>query len=343
MTTQCPPAVLNDRLAKLFAPIATELATAESRLRSELQHREPFINELAQHSFRMSGKRLRPALLLLSASACGEVNEAHRTLAPVVEMVHTATLVHDDILDEAVVRRHADTVNARWDNQTSVLLGDYLFTHAFYLASSLDTPLGCRIIGRATNRVCEGELLQTASSGDFHLSRDSYLHIIDAKTAALCACACELGAQFADVDNKTVAAFEAYGTNLGIAFQIADDLLDIVGEEQAAGKSLGTDLTHCKMTLPLIELRDRLAPSERNELQTLCEQPTQENLVRIRDWLEDSGSLARARQTAIDYAGQAVEQIKDLCPSTGDNGTAQRHQAHQSLVELANFVINRSA
>ena len=153
-------------LARLFAPIADELALVDRRLQQELRHSDPFIDELAQHSFRLGGKRLRPALLLLAAKAVGKVGDAHRTLAAVVEMVHTATLVHDDVLDDAELRRHLDTVNARWNNQTSVLLGDYLFTHAFYLASTLDTTFGCRAIGEATNTVCEGELRQTAASSE---------------------------------------------------------------------------------------------------------------------------------------------------------------------------------
>ena len=169
------PSDTRSQLGELFAPIEDDLAEVDRRLQHELRHSEAFIDELAQHSFRIGGKRLRPALLLLSAQAVSEVNDTHHTLAAVVEMIHTATLVHDDVLDEATLRRHEETVNARWNNRVSVLLGDYLFTHAFYLASTLDTTFGCRTIGRATNVVCEGELLQNAASGNFLLSRDEYL------------------------------------------------------------------------------------------------------------------------------------------------------------------------
>ncbi len=196
-------------LSELFAPIEQDLVEVDHRLRRELRHRDAFIDELAQHSFRIGGKRIRPALLLLSAQAVGEVNDTHHTLAAVVEMIHTATLVHDDVLDEATLRRHEETVNSRWNNRVSVLLGDYLFTHAFYLASTLETTFGCRTIGRATNVVCEGELLQNAESGNFHLSREEYLRIIDAKTAELCACCCRLGAHYAGGDKQVVGRFEA--------------------------------------------------------------------------------------------------------------------------------------
>ena len=178
-------------------------------------------------------------------------------------MIHTATLVHDDVLDEAAIRRHEDTVNARWNNETSVLLGDFLFTHAFYLASTLESTYACRTIGRATNIVCDGELRQTITSGDVNLSEDDYLAIVEAKTAELCACSCELGAHYAGGDEETVARMAAFGRNLGIAFQIADDLLDLEGNESATGKSLGTDLAKRKMTLPLIHARESLDPRER--------------------------------------------------------------------------------
>jgi octaprenyl-diphosphate synthase len=284
----------------------------EHRLQSELRSREPFIDELARHSFRMGGKRLRPALLLLSARAVGEVNEAHRTLGAVVEMIHTATLVHDDVLDEASVRRHLDTVNARWNNQTSVLLGDYLFSHAFYLASTLESTFACREIGRATNVVCEGELLQTSHVGDFWLSREDYLKIIDAKTARLCACCCLLGAHYANSHEGTVRRLESFGRLLGLAFQIADDLLDLEGDEQTVGKSLGADLANKKMTLPLIFLRDQLEHAPQQQLRQMFERGTPADQRRLVDWLAGEGAFERARRTAFDYVQSAVDQLAEL-------------------------------
>ena len=175
-------------------------------------------------------------------------------LAAVVEMIHTATLVHDDVLDEASLRRHRETINARCDNEASVLVGDFLFTHAFYLASSLETTFACQTIGRATNIVCEGELRQIHSRGNFALTEAEYLAIIEAKTAELCACCCRLGAHYAGATPHVEDALDRFGRNLGIAFQIADDLLDLVGDEDSMGKSLGTDLEKQKPTLPLIRL-----------------------------------------------------------------------------------------
>lgn len=316
----------------LFAPISQDLQIVERLLQTELQHSEPFIDELARRSFRLGGKRLRPALLLLTAETVGEINVQHHTLAAVVEMIHSATLVHDDVLDEADVRRHEATVNARFNNQTSVLLGDYLFTHAFYLASSLETTFGCRTIGRATNIVCEGELLQTAASGNFDLSREEYFQIIQAKTAELCACCCRLGAHYAGADPQTATRLETFGQKLGIAFQIADDLLDLVGDQQTVGKSLGTDLTKQRMTLPLILLRDQLAEPRLRVLRALLEVSHEMQPSALRDWLEGSGALQETRETALSYAEQAVEQLEDLPDS----------QARQALIDLAQAAVCRA-
>src|SRR5262249_25288331 len=203
------------------------------------------------------GKRLRPALLLLTARACGRVTPAHHTLAAVAEMIHTATLVHDDVLDDAALRRHVQTVNAGWGNQTSILLGDYLFTHAFHLSSTIGDARACELIGEATNRVCEGELHQVCERGNLDLTEAEYLDIIDGKTAELTSCCCRLGALYSGATTGVVEQLSRYGRWLGVAFQIADDLLDLVGEERTTGKSLGTDLDQQKLTLPLIYLLGR--------------------------------------------------------------------------------------
>lgn len=318
-------------LVNIFALIEDDLAQVEKRLQAELASRHAFIDELAQHTFRMGGKRLRPALVLLAAQAAGVVVEAHHTVAAVVEMVHTATLVHDDILDEATVRRHEQTVNARWNNKISVLLGDYLFTHAFYLASTLETTYGCRTIGRATNLVCEGELLQTAASGNLELTETEYFHIIDAKTAQLCACSAELGAHYAGADAQAITDLAEYGRQVGIAFQIVDDLLDLEGEEAKVGKSLGTDLTNRKMTLPLILLRDQLPEKERAELFTLLESPDPANATQLSAWLEDSGAIQQTRTVAQEHVERALSRLAGL----------EDTPAKQALLQIAEFVTRR--
>src|SRR5579884_4184104 len=195
MSTLVPPTTRAPGSATdWYAPIARDLVEVEKVLARSLESRRPCVSRLIEHLENYRGKRLRPALLLLTARACGRVVPAHYTLGAVVEMIHTATLVHDDVLDNASVRRHQPTVNAGWGNQTSILLGDYLFTHAYHLASTLGDADACRLIGEATNRVCEGELHQGTERGNLGLSEAEYLDIIEGKTAALTACCCRLGA-----------------------------------------------------------------------------------------------------------------------------------------------------
>ena len=249
-------------LRSLYAPVAEDMQRVEDILDEELRNPHAFVDQVIRHSARLGGKRLRPALLLLTGSAIGKVTGDHHVLGAVVEMIHLATLVHDDVLDEADVRRHVATVNARWNNETSVLLGDYLFSHAFYLAATIGTAIACQTIGQSTNIVCEGELRQTGNHGRLDVSEEEYTEIIDAKTAELCACACNLGATFADASEDLVEAMTRYGRNLGIAFQIADDLLDLVGDEDVTGKSLGTDLEKQKPTLPIIHVWEKCSESE---------------------------------------------------------------------------------
>ncbi len=249
-------------LADLYAPIADELADAERIFQEELASHFPFVQHLVDHCADFQGKRLRPALVLLSGRACGRVNPSHSVIAAVVEMIHTATLVHDDILDEAMVRRHAATVNAEWGNETAVLLGDFLFTHAFHLAASLESTRACRWIGHATNKVCEGEMQQVHHRGNLDLDEPSYFAIVEGKTAELTAVSCRLGASYAGASESRVAAMDRYGRELGIAFQIADDVLDLWGDERVTGKSLGTDLEKQKLTLPLIYLLRLVTPAQ---------------------------------------------------------------------------------
>ena len=208
-----------------------------------MRNDSPFVDELLQYGGQLGGKRLRPALLLLVGPGRGTDQPEHHTLAAVVEMIHTATLVHDDVLDEADMRRHLATVNSRWNNETSVLLGDYLFTHAFYLASTLDSTYACRRIGRSTNLVCEGELRQIGHRGNHALSEEEYFEIINGKTAELCACACHLGAKYAEAD-RTVGRTGWNNSDAAWAWRSRSPTicLDLVGDESATGKSLGTDL-----------------------------------------------------------------------------------------------------
>jgi octaprenyl-diphosphate synthase len=289
------------------------------------------VDRLARHGFRLGGKRLRPALVLLAGSACGELESEHTVTAAAVEMVHMATLVHDDVLDEATLRRHLATVNAQWDNEASVLLGDYLFAHALCLVSSLDSTFACRAIGHASKIMCEGEMRQVGSRGDYDLSEEDYLEIIAGKTAALFACCCRLGAHYAGADEPTQDTMGRFGYQLGVAFQISDDLLDLLGDEDRAGKSLGTDLVKQKPTLPLIRLLNQSEPAERMEIVSALSRDGQAHRELLQPWLEGSDAIEYARHRARWFAQGAARQLKHIPNSP----------ARDALEEITEFVVNR--
>jgi octaprenyl-diphosphate synthase len=294
----------------LYLPIAADLAEVERVFARKLSNHRGHVSRLVAHVEHYRGKRLRPTLLLLAARACGPVAPAHHILGAVVEMIHTATLVHDDVLDDAVMRRHVRTVNAMAGNQASILLGDMLFSHAFHLASEVDAQ-ACEIIGHSTNRVCEGELHQITHRGNLDLSEDDYFDIIDGKTAELTACCCRLGALYADADDETVERLTEYGRCLGLAFQIADDLLDLTGLEESTGKTLGTDLAQQKLTLPIIHMLDRLPSDEAVRVRTMLKSETTHREA-ILPYLRQTNALAYARRRAEEYAAQAREALSIL-------------------------------
>ena len=299
------------KLAEAYASIAAELAEADRIYNAELASKSVYVARLVEHCSELQGKRLRPA---------------------VVEMIHTATLVHDDILDEALVRRHASTVNAEWGNESAVLIGDYLFTHAFHLAASLETTLACRLIGRATNLVCEGEMQQVGNRGNLSLDETSYYEIVRGKTAELTAVACRLGAHYAGATSEVVDAMDGYGRDLGVAFQIADDVLDIWGEERTTGKTLGTDMEKQKLTLPLIRLLATLPADEAESLRDALANPDDHARSRVRPMLESSGALDYAWSQATRYAESARAALDLLPPS----------RAREILRQLTFYVMRRA-
>lgn len=316
-----------------YGPILDDLERFEARFRQEMRSSDPAVSDLAQYSLLLGGKRLRPALVLLTARACGQVSAEHTLLAVIVEMIHTATLVHDDIIDEAEIRRHVPTVNRRWDAPTAVLLGDFLFSHAFYLASTFETTFAAREIGKATNLVCEGEIRQKLVRGNVFLSEAEYLKIISAKTGELCACACRLGAHFANVGAERVDALTEFGRLVGTAFQIADDILDVTGDEKVAGKTLGTDLAEQRLTLPVIRLLERSNAEGKKQIVQLLNEATPAARRQLRHRLLDSGVITEARVFANGLVSRAGELLGGLAPSP----------ALESLKQLSRFAVDRQA
>jgi octaprenyl-diphosphate synthase len=319
-------------LARVEKLLGRELQEVEAVFRAELESANPYVTDVFAHVSRFRGKRLRPMLLLLSAAATGGVKREHRILAAVIEMIHTATLVHDDVLDDADTRRHVATVNARWNNETSVLFGDYLFTHAFHLAARLETTLACRLIGRATNIVCEGELSQVHERGNLDLAEENYLKIIDGKTAELCAISCFLGAHYAGADEAAAKSLEQYGRSLGVAFQISDDLLDILGTEAETGKSLGSDFRKQKLTMPLIRLLNTAEEPDAGRIRELLARPDDGAWPQLVPYLERSDAVDYTRMRANEHAATARGCLAGL----GDT------PARRILEEITEFVTQRA-
>ncbi|WP_233200267.1 polyprenyl synthetase family protein [Blastopirellula marina] len=329
-TNQTSAAPTDGALMRCYGGIEADLAQVEAILKREMSSKFPAVSDIVSYGYLLGGKRLRPALVLLCGQAWSNLSGDHHKLGAVLEMVHTATLIHDDVLDGAETRRHLPTIHHRWGTESSVLVGDFLFTHAFYLASTLPTTLAARKIGQATNAVCEGELRQITTKGRFDLSEEEYLSIIEAKTAVLCECACELGTLYADAPEGAARQAAEYGRCLGIAFQIVDDLLDIEGDADSTGKTLGTDLAQRKPTLPLIHALKVASPEVKKQMLAVLseELPCAE---KVQAWLEEFDSAAYARETAIRYVETALHSIAEW--PTNDATTALR--------QLAEFVLKR--
>jgi len=284
-----------------LALVAADLAEVDRLYDDALLPFRARFGPIVQHLKHYRGKRLRPALVLLAGHACGPVTRAHHVLGAVVEMVHTATLVHDDVLDEADTRRHLPTVNAAWGSKTSLLLGDMLFSAAFRLCSTVDAR-ACEWVGDATNRVCAGELLQVSRAGDLGLTADDYFEIVAGKTGALTECCARLGAHYAGAAAPVVERLADYGRNLGVAFQIADDVLDLGGDALIAGKTLGTDVEQQKLTLPLIRALADLPADEADRLRRAFQAGA---VAEVADALAAAGTVAAAEAEARRIAAAA--------------------------------------
>lgn len=275
------------------------------------------IQQMLDYVKELGGKRLRPSLTLLAAKACGGITPETIRLAASIELVHTATLVHDDIIDNADERRHRPTAHKLWGAHQSVLIGDWLFTHAYELANLGESTIPGRWISRAAKRVCEGEILQGQSVGRIDLSESQYFDILDAKTGALCEVSCRLGAWSAGANAETIEAFAQFGSKLGIAFQIYDDWLDIWGDPLSAGKTLGTDLISLKPTLPTIfaiqQCHNNAVHTEANdcfEMKWLGRQfETQESLRKELDFFQAS---QYTRDKANEIGAEAIESIQAM-------------------------------
>lgn len=257
--------------ADVFMRVSPHMAALDRFLRDQLAAFEPEIRDMADYCIDTSGKRIRPALVFFSGWSTEPPPASLVQVAAVVELVHLATLVHDDIMDEADVRRNRPTASRQYGPAAAVLLGDALFAHALHLAACFPTTDVCQAVSESTRKVCAGEIVQTLRRRTTRVSRADYDRVIDLKTAELFRVSCQLGARLGGYDEAFVAGAADFGRRLGVAYQIYDDLADFFGREQRIGKTLGTDLLSGKLTLPLLFLRDRLPVAEKHALEAELE------------------------------------------------------------------------
>jgi octaprenyl-diphosphate synthase len=317
-------------LASILAPIADDMRAVDAVIRERLRSDIALIGTIGEYIIGGGGKRLRPAVLLLIARALGYRGTAHTQLAAVIEFIHTATLLHDDVVDESDLRRGRPTSNSMFGNAASVLVGDFLYSRSFQMMVDVGSMRVMRILADATNRIAEGEVLQLMNVHDPSVDEARYLMVVERKTATLFEAAARIGAVLAGADTATESACARYGASLGTAFQIIDDVLDYSGNTENIGKRLGDDLREGKTTLPLIHALRSSTPAHRS----LVERAIRDgggNFAEIAQIVEDNGSL--------DYARRRAEQASILACEAA--ATLAESEFKRSLLELNAFAMRR--
>jgi octaprenyl-diphosphate synthase len=305
---------------EIIEPVEPFLQAVNQRLADQIQEFDPDIAAYAEYALTGQGKQLRPALVALSAATIGKTTDSHVLAAVIIEMIHLATLVHDDVIDEAQLRRGRPTLAANWGNELSVLLGDCLFAHALKLAASFPTTEICRCVAAATNTVCAGEILQTQRQKNFELKRAEYLKVIQMKTGELFALSCDLGAFLSGATPAQRQSLRLYGLEIGTAYQVYDDCLDVFGSEVAAGKSLGTDLAQGKLTLPLIWLTEQFGNAEREQLLARLQDWKPEHFPKIMEELLAHGALAECQRVVQQHLHAARQKLGAMPENGPKNG-----------------------
>jgi octaprenyl-diphosphate synthase len=316
-----------------FALISDELNRVGELMDRQLESlpNSPELTQMVESFKKARGKMLRPGLLLLAGKACGQITSLHIDTAAVVEMIHTATLLHDDVIDQGKTRRGRATVNSLWGNQCAVLLGDFLLSRVFQMSARLGPEI-CRLIAETTKRICTGELTQVTQRRNFNLGEAEYVSIITEKSASFFACCCRLGALLAGAKQELVDALAGFGLKVGIAFQITDDLLDLVGAEQKTGKTLRRDVDDNKPTLAVIHLLTSTDESERKAVEKILS-GTADCRQKLSEMLNRRGSLRYADRRARQYVTEAITELALLSDS----------DAKKALIETAEFAACRTS
>ena len=298
--------------ASALALVARDLAQVDEVIAKRLSSGVPLVGQVAQYIISAGGKRLRPVILLLTSGALG-YQETHKySMAAVVEFIHTATLLHDDVVDESTLRRGRPTANENFGNPASVLVGDFLYSRAFQMMVDAGSMRIMQVLADATNIIAEGEVLQLMNMHDASLDEEAYLHVIRSKTAKLFEASARLAAILAKTSPELEAACANYGQALGTAFQVIDDVLDYEGNAAEMGKNLGDDLREGKATLPLILAMQRGTPTQRDLIQKAIETGSVDQLSSVIAIVRDTGALEASRKAAMSEAQRAVDAAQRL-------------------------------
>ncbi len=326
------PPVMKTGLDEILKPIASQLAGFEEQLKSFLSARSALVWQITEHILTRRGKRLRPAFVFLSSGQMQADPLRAMKAALAVELIHTATLLHDDVIDVSSTRRGQATVNSKWNNLVSVLMGDYLFSKAFTLLVETESADLTAAFSRATERVSVGQLVEIQHINNLKITEADYLALIADKTASLFAVSCEAGAILSERPTVERERIRSFGEKVGIAFQITDDLLDIVGEEEMTGKTVGNDLREGKVTLPLIYTLQNGNSARRDEIvEILGRQPQNGRIERVALLVQEAGGVDYAQEKAIRMGEQAFELLGDLPTS----------DYKKSLEQVARFAAQR--
>ncbi|MFO7189214.1 MAG: octaprenyl diphosphate synthase [Pseudomonadota bacterium] len=319
-------------LDPIRALLADDMRAVDAVIRRRLASDVVLISQVAEYIINAGGKRLRPVVLLLSAGACGYRGPHHYELAAVVEFIHTATLLHDDVVDESELRRGRQTANAVFGNAASVLVGDFLYSRAFQMMVGVGSMRVMEVLADATNTIAEGEVLQLLNVHNVDVTEQSYLEVIRRKTAKLFEASCRLAAILADAPPEIEAGLAAYGMHLGTAFQVIDDVLDYSGDLSATGKNLGDDLNEGKPTLPLIHAMRHGTPEQAAIVREAIQSGGRDGFEAVLRVIQETDALRVAREHAAREADLARAALNAL----GDS------KYKQSLLDLATFAVERS-
>lgn len=313
--------------------VAEDFQAVNKLIADQLQSDVVLINQISKHIIHSGGKRLRPLLVLLAAKACGYSGNGHISAAAIIEFIHTATLLHDDVVDESELRRGEPTANNLFGNAASVLVGDFLYSRSFQMMVELKNLTVLDRLANATNRIAEGEVLQLLNIHNAQTSEQNYFSVIDRKTATLFAAGTEIAGLIAGADEKNCTALAEYGTHLGFAFQLVDDLLDYQADADELGKSLGDDLAEGKPTLPLIRAMDTCDDNEKKIIQSAIE-------VGGKDYLDDVLTIMH-KTDALEYTSIKAYELVEKAITALDSLPDSEYK--NSMIQLADFSVKRNS